>query len=99
MTTVTQFAPNANIPFQFQATLSGPTPNVTATGPTYNVTVLWNTAGQRWYVFIADQNGNLVLNKPLIGSPSNFSINLVGGYFTGSSLVYLEQTNQFVVTP
>ena len=99
--TTTLFQPTANAPFQFQATLADPTSVVDASvqGPTYNCTVLWNTAGQRWYLYIADQNGTQVLNKPLIASPSNYPINLVGGYFAGSTLVYLDGQSQFVVTP
>lgn len=97
--TTTQFTPPANAPFQFQATLSGPTSNVTSTGTTFNVSVPWNTFGQRFYIQIVDQSGNLVLSTPLIASPPDYPINLVGGYFTGSTLVLLEATQQFVVTP
>ena len=99
MTTVTQFAPTANAPFQFQATLTGPTALVSATGTTFDVIVPWNVTAQRWYLLIVDQNGNLVLNRSLVGSPADYPINLIGGYFTESSLVFFESTQQFVVTP
>jgi hypothetical protein len=98
---ITQFSPTANAPFQFQATLLGPTALVASfTGTTFNVSVPWNTTGQRWYVTITDQNGNLVLSRALtsgslIGSP----VNLVGGWFTGSTMVFIEATSQFEVTP
>jgi hypothetical protein len=98
MTTI-QFTPSSLTPFQFQANLSGPTVNVTSTATTFNVTALWNTFGQRWYIQITDQNVALVLNRPLVASPPGYPINLVAGYFSGSSLVFLESTQQFVVTP
>lgn len=99
MTTTTQFTPTADAPFQFQATLTGPTANVASAGTSFTVSVLWNTFGQRWYIQITDQGGNVVVTKPLIASPSGYLINLVGGYFTGSTLVFLEDSQQFVVTP
>ncbi len=99
--TITTFTPTANVPFQFQAALSGPTAIVdpSVVGPDYNIAVLWNTAGQRWYMLIVDQNGTLIVNRPLVASPPGYDINLVGGYFTGSTLVYLDGLSQFVVTP
>jgi hypothetical protein len=99
MTTVTPFTPPANAPFQFQATLLGPTANVTSTGTTFNISVPWNVSGQRFYLLITDQGGNLVLNTPLIASPPGYEFNLVAGWFSESSLVFLEATSQFEVTP
>jgi len=97
--TVTPFAPTANAVFQFQATLAGPTSNVSSTGPTFNVSVPWNTFGQRWYIQITDQNGVLVLSRALIASPPDYPFNLVGGWFSGSSLVFWEASQAFEVTP
>jgi hypothetical protein len=95
MTTTTQFAPTATQPFQFQAVL---TDAVLGTA-TYNCTVLWNAFGQRWFIQVTDQNNDLILNKPLIASPAGYGISLIGGYFSGSTMVFLEATQQFVVTP
>jgi hypothetical protein len=100
--TTTQFAPVQNPsgpPFQFTATLTGPTSNVSVTGSLFSIVLTWNVFGQRWYFTIYDQSNNVVLSKPLIASPPGYPINLVGGYFSGSTLVYLEATQQFVVTP
>lgn len=97
--TITQFTPTANAPFQFQASLLGPTSNVASTGSTFTVSVPWNTFGQRFYVLVVDQNGNLVLNTPLIASTPDYPINLVGGWFSGSSLVFYDDSQTFVVTP
>lgn len=96
--TTTLFAPTPNLPFQFQATLSGSTVNVTSTGTTFNVSIPWNTYGQRFYVQITDQNGNLVLNKPLIASPPGYPISIVAGYFA-STLVFWEAIQTFEVSP
>lgn len=91
MTTVTPFAPTANGPFQFQATLDT---------VVYNITVTWNVYGQRWYVNITDQGGNLIVCLPLIGSvPSpDPGISLTAGYFT-STLVFRQALQQFEVSP
>ena len=60
MTTYFAFQPTAQQSFSFQPTLDG---------ATYNVTVPWNFAAQRWYLQIQDLNGNLIVYRPLIGSP------------------------------
>ena len=65
MTTYTRFAPTAAAPFQFQTTLDG---------ALYNVVVTWNTFGQRWYINIYDQTGNLALCRALVESPSGVPI-------------------------
>ena len=95
MTAVITFAPGALVPFQFQATL---TDSVLGTA-TYNCTVLWNTFGQRWYLQVADQSGNLIVNKPLVASPPGYQISLVAGYFSGSTLVFYDNTQTFLVSP
>ena len=61
--------------------------------------VPWNTFGQRFYIQVVDQSGSLVLNTPLIASTTDYPINLVGGYFSGSSLVFFDASQTFVVTP
>jgi hypothetical protein len=100
--TLTQFSPTAVAPFQFQATLTNAvaTPNNSFVGTaTYNCTVVWNTFGQRWYLQVIDQNGNLIVQKPMVASPPGYNISLIGGYFSGSTLVFLEATGQFLVNP
>jgi hypothetical protein len=96
--TVTPFTPSLGMPQRFSATLMGPTVNVTSTSTAFTVTVPWNVYGQRFYVLIQDASGNTVLNKPLVASPPGYDINLVAGYFSGSSLVFEEATGSFVVT-
>ena len=95
MSTVTPFSPTATAPFQFQATLVD---SVLGTA-TYNCTVLWNTFGQRWYLQVVDQSGNLIVNTPMVASPASYPISLVAGYFSGSTLIFTEGTQTFVVSP
>jgi hypothetical protein len=59
---------------------------------------MWNFYRKDWYMQITDQNGTLIVNQPLIGSPTDSDINLVGGYFTATTLVYRPQTGNFEVT-
>lgn len=95
MSTVTPFSPTATEPFQFQVTL---TDSALGTA-TYNCTVLSNTFGQRWYLQVADQSGNLIVNVPMVASPAGYPISLVAGYFSGSTLIFTEGTQTFVVSP
>lgn len=110
MSTVINFAPTLNAVFQFQAILAGPTTNVTSlsaaasttASSSYTVSVVWNVyrggvPNAGWYVIITDVNNVLILCTPLVGSPSSYPISLIAGYFT-STLVFLEASNQFVVT-
>jgi hypothetical protein len=43
--------------------------------------------------------GVLVCERPLTGSPPDYDINLIAGYFTTSSLVYRVSSNNFEVSP
>lgn len=90
MTTLTQFAPTINQNFSFQPTLDG---------SLYTVIVTWNLFGQRWVVNIYTLTNKLVMQKPLTASPLDYDINLIAGYFTTSTLIYRESTNNFEVTP
>jgi len=90
MTTLTQFNPSQSTPFQFNLVLDGT--NYVASSP-------WNLYGQRYYIQIYDTSRNLVMCRPLIGSPPEYDINLALGYFTTSKLVYRVSTNNFEVTP
>lgn len=90
--TTTAFAPNTTSVFSFQATLDG---------ALYTVTVPWNIARQGWYVNVRDQSDSLVVANPLVGSapvPAK-GINLVGGYFTTSTMYYYPASGVFVVAP
>lgn len=103
MSTIIPFTPvqtkNA-IPFQFQVNLTGPTALVSSPAGTFNVAVKWQTFGQRYYISLTDQQGNVVINnKPLIESdPTATPISLIAGYFA-STLYYFPDLQQFVVNP
>lgn len=90
MTTLTQFVPAANTNFSWQPTLDG---------QQYTAVVSWSLFGQRWILNIYTLQGNLLLQKPLRGSPVNYDINLIAGYFDTSTLIYRVGTNNFECTP
>jgi len=89
---VTQFSPTANAVFGFQAILDG---------TTYTVTVPWNVSRQDWYILIKNASGTVVVSNPRVGSPDppEFGVNLVGGYFTTSTMYYYPSSGVFVVAP
>jgi hypothetical protein len=87
MTAYYKFLPSPNAPFIFTTTFDG---------AIYTVTVLWNLSGQRYYVQITDQNGALIVNIALIGSPNDYDISMTAGYFT-TKLIYRTSQNQFEV--
>lgn len=89
MTTLVNFQPSPDAPFQFQPTLDG---------TVYNVIVTWNPFGLRYYINIYTLSGERILTFPLIGSPLNYDISLVAGYFT-STLIYREPNAQFEISP
>ena len=90
MTTLTQFTPTVTTNFSFQPTLDG---------QQYSVIVTWSLFGQRWILNVYSLQGALILQKPLRGSPLNYDINLIKGYFTTSTLVYRTASNNFEVSP
>lgn len=90
MTTYTQFTPTINQNFSFQPTLDN---------QQYNAVLTWNLFGQRWILNIYNLQNVLVLQKPLRSSPMGYDVNLIKGYFSTSSLIYRESTNNFEVSP
>ena len=90
MTTLIAFNPVPSANFQFNCTLD--------TQP-YTVIVTWNTYSPRYYINIYNTAGNLIVTNPLTGSPDNYDINLVFGYFTTSTLVYRVSSNNFEILP
>jgi hypothetical protein len=91
MTTI-PFLPNTTSAPPFQAT-------VTLDGNSYLLATTWNFYRPDWYVLLVDQNGNIVANQPLIGSPSNAPIALFPGLFSVSTITYFATTQNFVITP
>ena len=90
MTTYVPFNPQPGAAFQFQATLDG---------NQYTVTCVWLVYGQRYYLRIVDDLNNLIVFIPQIGSPPAYDINIVGGYFTTSTLIYRVNTGNFEINP
>ncbi len=89
MTTLVLFTPSTTSPFTFQPTLDG---------TNYTAAVTWNLSGQRWYFNLYTLAGDLVVALPLIGSPPDHDVDLVGGYFT-STVVFRQSSQQFEIDP
>lgn len=90
MTTYVLFRPAPGDPFKFTASLDG---------VGYSMTVTWNVFGQRWYLSCIGVNGLVVFHMPLIGSPDEYDINLIGGYFEASQMIFREYPRRFEITP
>lgn len=88
--TVTPFTPTNNQAFQFNATLDG---------SAFICVVTWNLWAQRWYLNIFTVQGVLIVCRALIASPDNYPINLLFGYFVTSTMVFLDDSQTFVVSP
>lgn len=86
--TYIQFQPSDSAPFQFTATLDA---------VQYNVAVTYNIAGQRYYINIYDQQGALIVCKPMVSSPPGYDISLTAGYFT-STMVYRGVNQQIEIS-
>jgi hypothetical protein len=79
-TVYVDFTPSLDVAFQFQPTLDN--------GVVYNVIITWNVYGQRWYINIYTLTNQRVLTRSMVGSPLDYNINLVAGYFTQTQIVY-----------
>ncbi len=88
MTTIIPFKPNGQAPFSFQATVGG---------VSLFATVPYNLYANRYYLKLADGQGNTVVYIPLIESPDDYDINLALPYAPGS-LVYRASSRQFEAT-
>ena len=90
MTTTVNFAPSNTSNFQFNCTLDQ---------QIYTVIITSNLFGNRYYINVYDLDNNLIVSRPLTGSPPDYPINLVAGYFETSTLVFFQQSQQFVIAP
>lgn len=90
MTTLYQFTPTITQNFTFTPTLDG---------NQYACEITWGLFGQRWILNVYTLQNVLIVTKPFVGSPDDYSINLVQGYFTTSSLVFRQSTNNIEVSP
>jgi hypothetical protein len=90
MTTYIPFTPSVSSVPQFQVTLDG---------YIYTALCTWNLYGARYYLNIVTLQGTLVCSVALIASPDDYDINLVAQYFTTSTLVFRDSSQQFEVTP
>lgn len=89
MTTI-KFNPSVKSNFQFQGTMDG---------AVYTFICTWNLAGERYYINCFDQNTNRIFTLPMIGSTDTNNVNLAGGYFLTSTLVFRTSTQSFEITP
>lgn len=76
MTTLIDFVPS---------TAAIPTHTVTLDGASYTLTVTWNTFGERYFINLYDLSGNLIVSRPLIGSPPKQSASFA--WSLGSAIV------------
>ena len=83
------FSPNPLGPFQFQAVLDG---------TIYNCAVAWALFGARWWFYVLQQSGVVVLARALIASPPDHDFSLTAGYFT-TPIVFREMTQTFEIGP
>jgi hypothetical protein len=92
MTTFIPFAPNNSISPPFQTV-------VTLDGASYTALVTWNIAGQRWYMTLQDQSGNVAWCGAMMGSSLSYDIYLAPGVFSSSTILYREDTGNIEVAP
>lgn len=88
MTTFVPFQPQPDAPFQFQLTLDG---------QLYTATVPWLLFGQRWYMSLTDQGGNLIFYKALISSQSLQLLSSISWDATGTATALADSPLQYPV--
>jgi hypothetical protein len=96
MTTYVPFNPAPGQPFSFLATFDG---------SEYQVVCTWALFGRRWVINVYSTlsafggTPQLIFEKPQISSPDNANINLLGGYFVTSTMVFRASTSSFEINP
>ncbi len=90
MAAIFPFTPSSVQNFAFQPTLDG---------TQYSCVVTWSLFGQRWILELYSLAGVLIVQKPLAGSPQDYDIDMIQGYFTTSTMVFREASNAFEVAP
>ena len=78
---------------------SGMTFSATLDGTSYQMVVTWNVFGQRWYLSCYSTNNERVFTLPLVGSPNEGPINLIGAYFQLSQMIFRDDAQMFEITP
>lgn len=63
-----------------------------------NARIKWNIAAQRWYLYISDNSGKVIINTALVGSTSSGGINLISGAFSTTTMIWREKDGQIEVT-
>lgn len=71
--------------------------NIVLDGGEYSLTIYWLMGAQRYYFMIRDNSGNYILNMPLISS--NYTENLIAGYFTSSTMYYNKKDELVEILP
>jgi len=90
---------SVTIPFAPSTTASPPfSASVTLAGNAYTLQAVWNAYKGNWYFQLTDSNGNLIVYAALNGAPNGGTLNLVGAYVTGGSLVYYPAQSAFVTS-
>jgi len=90
MATMVPFVPTPQGPFSFSATLDG---------SNYQINILWLAFGRRWYIQCLAPGNVLIFYKALIGSPDTGDINILGGYFIASTMVFRVSSQTFEINP
>lgn len=90
MTTIIPFDQTSTANFTFQPQLDG---------NSYVAVCTYNAYAPRFYISIYDTARNLIMVRPIVGSPDDYDINLLFGYFNTSQLVYRVSSNSFEITP
>lgn len=89
MTTIFKFQPSSTGNFQFNPVLDG---------TAYIAVCTYNSYSPRYYINIYDNGRNLIMTRPIVGSPDDSDINMLFGYFN-STMIYRVSSNQFEVSP
>jgi hypothetical protein len=72
--------------------------NVTLDGDRHTAIIKWNFAGERWYLWLYDNVGDLIMCNPVIESTRDLPSNLLAGYFFNNSMIYNTFVNAFEVS-
>lgn len=72
--------------------------NCVLDGERHTASIRWNFAGERWFIWLYDETGDLIMCNPVIESTRDFPNDLLAGYYFVSSMIYNSFVNAFEIS-
>jgi len=72
--------------------------NCTLDGDRHTALIRWNFAGERWFIWLYDETGDLIMCNPVIESTQELPNNLLSGYYFNNSMIFNTFVSAFEIS-